>query len=172
MFIKRSIPAVKKQKGMTLMTTLIILIVMTIVATMSSRLSIFDTLLARNNKVKTVVYQETANDLRLLANIENLYDPMMNKKFEPLTGVYIPPVNAAKAETAEVITDMGTGSGDELYDCEGFAGRASTVGMGARKCDLFDFQVKRHKKGLSGAHDRHHVGKGKEVPPTSKYSNL
>jgi hypothetical protein len=165
-------PASRKQRGMTLMTTLVILIIMTIVATMSSKLSIFDTLLAKNNKVKTLVYQETANDLRLLANIENLHDPMMNQKFEPLTGVYIPPVNAAKAETAEVITDMGMGSDNELYDCEGFAGRASSVGLGARKCDLFDFQVKRQKKGLSGAHDRHHVGKGKEVPPPSKYSNL
>ena len=154
------------------MTTLVILVVMTVVATMSSKLSIFDTLLARNNKVKTLVYQETANDLRLLANIENLHDPMMNKKFEPLTGVYVPPKNTSKLETAEVITDIGTGGSEELYDCEGFAGRASTVGMGARKCDLFDFQVKRQKKGLSGAHDRHHIGKGKEVPPTSKYSNL
>jgi hypothetical protein len=172
MSIKRSTSVLSNQRGMTLMTTLVILVVMTVVATMSSKLSIFDTLLARNNKVKTLVYQETANDLRLLANIENLHDPMMNKKFEPLTGVYVPPKNTSKLETAEVITDMGTGGSEELYDCEGFAGRASTVGMGARKCDLFDFQVKRQKKGLSGAHDRHHIGKGKEVPPTSKYSNL
>ena len=172
MSIKRSTSVLSNQRGMTLMTTLVILVVMTVVATMSSKMSIFDTLLARNNKVKNLVYQETANDLRLLANIVNLHDPMMNKKFEPSTGVYVPPVSISGSETAELITDMGMGGDNELYDCEGFAGRASSVGLGARKCDLFDFQVKRQKKGLSGAHDRHHVGKGKEVPPTSKYSNL
>jgi len=59
-----------------------------------------------------------------------------------------------------------------LYDCKGFSGRASSIGLDSRKCDLFDFQVIRQKKGVSGANDRHHAGMGKEVPSPSKYSNL
>jgi len=172
MSVKVSMSVKKKQTGMTLMTTLIILMVMTIVTIVSSKLSIFDSMLARNNKVKTLVYQETANDLRLLAKIERLHDPMTKGKFEALTGAYTLPVDLSKKEAKEIITDIGAGKDSELYDCEGFSGRASSIGLGARKCDLFDFQVIRHKNGLSGANDKHHVGMGKEVPPPSKYSNL
>lgn len=172
MYKKISMPVSHQQSGMTLLTTLIILVIMTFVSVLSSKLTLFDTLMARNNKQKVLMYQETANDLRQLAKIERLHDPMLNKKFDPKTGTYAPPKNVANDEMVEVITDIGFNEDVEIYDCEGVEGRASSIGMGARKCDLFDFQVVRHQKGKTGARDKHHVGMGKEVPAPSKYSNL
>jgi hypothetical protein len=169
---KKSMSAPSKQRGMTLMTTLVILLIMTTVGLTSSKLSVYDTMIARNNKVQTLVYQETANDLRELTSLEMLHDPMLSKKFNNLTGIYTVPISDSKKETVEIINAVGFDALNELYDCEGVQGRASSIGMGARKCDLFDFQVTRQKKGQSGAKDKHHAGMGKEVPPPSKYSNL
>ena len=154
------------------MTTLVILLVMTVIGLTSSKLSVFDTMIARNNKVQTLVYQETSNDLKQLTKLEMLHDPMLSKKFNNITGIYTLPASDSKKETVEIITDVGFDALNELYDCEGVLGRASSIGMGARKCDLFDFQVSRQKKGHSGARDKHHAGMGKEVPAPSKYSNL
>lgn len=161
-----------KQRGITLVTSLIFLVIMSVVAMMASKLSIMDTHLARNNKEKVLIYQETANDLRLLADIEKLHGPMVEKKFDSKDGTYLPPKEILKPDTTEVITDIGFDKDNNLYDCEGWSGRASSIGLGARKCDLYDFQVTRQQKNMSGLKERHNIGMGKEVPSPSKYSNL
>ncbi len=165
-------PSAQRQRGMTLVTSLIFLVVMSIAGMMASKLSIIDTLIAKNNKEKILIYQETANDLKLLATIEKLHTPMVEKKFDDTTGIFVSPANAAKPQTTELITDIGFDEDNNLYDCEGWAGRASSIGLGARKCDLFDFQISRQQKSMNGLKDKHHVGMGKEVPTASKYSNL
>ena len=133
-------PNLRRQRGITLVTSLIFLVIMSVVAMMASKLSIMDTHLARNNKERVLIYQETANDLRLLADVERLHGPMTERKFSATTGIYLPPKEALKPSTTEAITDIGFDQDSNLYDCEGWSGRASSIGLGARKCDLFDFQ--------------------------------
>ena len=162
----------KNQQGITLVTSLIFLVVMSAVAMMASKVSIVDTNIAKNNKEKILIYQATANDLRLLADIERLHEPMVDRKFSASTGAYLSPKNTLKPETTEIITDIGFDDDSKLYDCEGWSGRASSIGLSGRKCDLFDFQVTRQQKNMSGLKERHNVGMGKEVPTPSKYSNL
>lgn len=162
----------KKQQGITLVTTLIMLIVMSVTAMMASKMSLFDTYIARNHKEKVMVYQQTATDLKLLADIERLHGPMVNREFDPESGIYISPEAPASGDVVEVITDIGFDDEDYLYDCEGWSGRASSIGLGSRQCDLFDFQITRQKEGTGSFREKHHVGMGKEVPNPSKYSNL
>ena len=92
-------PLSTRQQGMTLVTSLIFLVVMSIAGMMASKLSIVDTLIAKNNKEKILIYQETANDLKLLATIEKLHTPMVEKKFDDSTGIYVSPRNTAKPQT-------------------------------------------------------------------------
>ena len=163
---------VRKQHGATLMTTLIFLILMTLLAIFSMESTLLDSLLARNNKERILIYQDTANDLKLLATVQVLHDPMLNNKFDQQNGTYNSPVTQDKNGSSQVITDIGFDEDNPLYDCEGYNGRASAIGLGSRKCDLFDFSVDMRLGNRGGVTEKHHVGKGKEVPSPSKYSNL
>ena len=63
-----------KQRGMTLITSLTFLSILTLVVISAAKSSILDTHLARGNKEKNLIYQETANDLKQLAIMKNLYN--------------------------------------------------------------------------------------------------
>ena len=158
---------VKKQKGSTLITALVFLVLMTGLTFAATRASIFDTKISNNNQELMLLYQEIENDLKLLSTVEQLHDPLAGQKFDSLTNLYKVPTLEVDSFSDKQITEMGE------YHCNGFEGKATTQGSSARDCWLYDFQVKGIRKG-NGASGRHNRGSGKEVPRSnpSKYSAL
>jgi len=161
----------KKQKGATLFTSLVFLALMTIVGVSAAKVSMLDVLVSGNNQRQMEVFQDTANDLKQLADVRKLYKPIIGKiegstthQFDPVTGIYEVPGTASNA--THEITDPET-----RYDCQGFRGEAVSIGPDTPPCDLYDFRVKFKKNG-SSAKDVHNRGAGKEKPNGKKNSYL
>lgn len=148
-----------KQKGATLITTLVFLLLMTIVSVSAAKISILDILVAGNDQQQMLLSQQTANDLTRLTNVIELYTPIIEKTFDAITGEYI--LTGSALGLSEMITDKRA-----KYECEGFDGKAIGVGINQSPCFLYDFQV--NAKGVnSGVRDRQNRGAGKEKPSTS-----
>ena len=157
-----------KQKGATLFTALVFLILMSIVSVSATKLAMLDTLISGNNQVQMQLYQETENDLKQLTTVPELYVPMIPYPmlFNDSTGVYKLPYDSDKPDIVQQITDT-----QKSYTCIGFSGQAISIGPDVPKCDLYDFQVITSKD-ASSAKDRHHRGAGKEKPNPNKNSTL
>lgn len=158
-----------KQKGATLVTTLILLILMTIVSVSAAKISIFNVIASGNEQQKVMLFQQTENDLKNITTVIELYKPMTGDdgaEFALDTGVYQVPEEANSPDTKLKITDTNI-----RYACNGFSGQALSLGPSVPRCDLYDFEAK-IKKHSSGANDRHNRGAGKEKPNLLKNSYL
>jgi len=161
----------KQQRGATLFTALVFLALMTIVGVSAAKVSMLDVLVSGNNQRQMEVFQDTANDLKQLADVRKLYKPLIGKiegstthSFDETTGKYTVPDTASNS--IQEITDP-----DQRYDCLGFRGEAVSIGPDTPPCDLYDFNVKYKKQGTS-AKDSHSRGAGKEKPNGNKNSYL
>ncbi len=163
--------SLKKQHGATLFTSLVFLALMTIVGVSAAKVSMLDVLISGNNQRQMEVFQDTANDLKRLADVRKLYKPLIGKiegstthQFDSTTGIYEVPGTASNS--TQEITDSET-----RYDCAGFRGEAVSVGPDTPPCDLYDFRVEYKENGTS-AKDIHNRGAGKEKPNGKKNSYL
>ena len=161
----------KKQRGATLFTALVFLALMTIVGVSAAKVSMLDVLISGNNQRQMEVFQDTANDLKQLADVRNLYKPIIGKVegstthiFDPVTGIYT--LRDTGSNSIQEITDP-----EKRYDCQGFRGEAVSIGPDTPPCDLYDFRVKYKEQGTS-AKDVHNRGAGKEKPNGNKNSYL
>ena len=156
----------KKQKGATLFTSLVFLILMTIVSVASSKMSRLDIMVSGIIEQQMRLFQTTENDLNTLTTVVKLYKPLIKEtghEFDPITGIYEVPDTPQRKKMQ--ITDL-----DKTYSCKGFNGEVVSIGPNVPTCDLYDFQVK--SAGHGGARDRHNRGAGKEKPNANKNSYL
>ncbi len=161
----------KRQQGATLITALMMLLVMTIIGISAVKMSSINILIAGNDQQKLMLMQKTETALNNLATPGKLIDPLINEpiegggvaQFNPETNEYRVP-EPFMDNMAEIITDM-----DKLYGCEGFDGKAVSIGSDVPPCHLYDFKVKAQKNSARVVRRR---GAGKEVPNIAKHSFL
>jgi len=160
------------QQGATLITALMMLLVMTIIGISAIKMSSISILIAGNDQQKLMLMQETETTLNNLATPGKLIDPLINEpvngvnaRFDAQTNEYKVP-SPFKSNMTEIITDM-----DTLYGCEGFDGKAVSIGSDVPPCHLYDFKVDA-KNQSSGARVVRRRGAGKEVPNIAKHSFL
>ena len=168
--MNRLLISCKRQQGATLITALMMLLVMTIIGISAVKMSSINILIAGNDQQKLMLMQETETALNNLATPGKLIDPLINEEingvvaqFDPETHEY-PVPEPFKDNMAEIITDM-----DKLYGCEGFDGKAVSIGSDVPPCHLYDFKVKAQKNSARVVRRR---GAGKEVPNIAKHSFL
>jgi hypothetical protein len=159
-----------RQQGATLITALMMLLVMTIIGISAIKMSSINILIAGNDQQKLMLMQETETTLNNLASPGKLIDPLIHEPidgtpadFDAQTKEYQVP-HPFKANMTETITDM-----DKLYGCEGFDGKAVSIGSDVPPCHLYDFKVDARKNSARVVRRR---GAGKEVPNIAKHSFL
>jgi len=149
-----------RQKGASLLTVLVFLILMTVIGISTSKIAIVNTLVAGNDQKQIEIYQTAANELRELATVSQLATPMVDGLFDDTTGEYNVPVSSDKPGISGVITDKNK------TECNGF-GKAISLGAGGILCHLYQFDVSAAKSN-SSIKDRHIIGASKEVPNDKK----
>jgi len=162
----------KNQQGATLITALMMLLVMTILGISAIKMSSISILIAGNDQQKLMLMQETETTLNNLTTPGKLIDPLIHEEvngekaqFDALTKEYLVP-NPFKSNMTETITDM-----DNLYSCEGFDGKAVSIGSDVPPCHLYDFNVNAVSQSSRARVERSR-GAGKEVPNIAKHSFL
>ncbi len=155
-----------KQQGATMVTTLVFLLLMTIVTVSASKMSILDILVSSNNQRQLEVFQQTANDLKLITTpVKFLEAYNANEHLIPW-GYDLDDQGNIEADTKKSIA-----SRDLEYICGGFNGLAVSIGPSESPCYLYDFKVK-SSLNSSGVRDKHLRGAGKEFPDGSRNSTL
>ena len=152
----------RSQEGATLMTVMVFLVLMTIVTISATKMSILDILVSGNDQERILTYQETANNLTALTQIDILHEVIRTDGFNNALNQY--QTKDSTNETTRLITDM-----NEKYPCERMV-LGSSMGGGAPSCALYDFQIKTNKNS-TGAREEQHRGAGKMAPDSkSKFS--
>jgi len=159
-----------KQKGATLITALSFLALMTIVSVSATKISILDILASGNDQQQSLLFQRSENSLIELTTVSKLYKPMVKvdgASFSESTGEYLfPSANDSDFLIQQKITDKKI-----RYECNGFNGKAISLGPSVPRCDLYDFEARMRKQN-TGASARHNRGAGKEKPNLLKNSYL
>ena len=154
------IKILKKQSGITLITSLVMLLVMTVIGLTAIRLSTIDLVVAKNYQHQLTVYQAAESALRKDVNFYHLYEWMLDNTKHP-------------GETTDegVVSETLVVDLEKDYICKGRQNQATSIGPDAPSCKLFMFTIDSHLEG-TGAKDRHYQGAGKQVPNASKGSYL
>lgn len=147
------------QSGMTLVTSLMMLLVMTILGVTAIRLSSVDLLIANNYQQQLSVYQAAKSANSANSNLYNLYHWITDKE------------NPSDIEEGGTVATTLVQDLEMQYICRGRGGLANSIGPNATPCKLYMFSVDSRIKG-TGAKDTHYQGAGKEVPNTSSSSTL
>lgn len=158
----------KQQKGATLVTSLVFLSIMTIVSVSATKISILDVLVSSNEQQQSLLFQKAENDLKEFTTTMKLIKPLKEidgASFSESTNAYYPP-ELQTPDTALRVMDKKI-----RYQCNGFNGKALSLGPSTPICDLYDFEAKVKIKN-SGANDKHNRGAGKEKPNPLKNSYL
>jgi len=145
-----------KEKGATLFTALVILIVLTMVSLSSARMSIIDIKVASNDEQQMMLYQEAENALKKITKPVKLYEWIEARRANS-SAKGIDNIVTLNLTAKTNITNLET-----EYACVGKGGAVS-IGPETPACKLYDFHVDINKEG-SGTRDIHHRGAGKEVP--------
>ncbi|HIQ14772.1 MAG TPA: hypothetical protein EYH38_04255 [Leucothrix sp.] len=161
--IKKAL-SLKQQKGATMITTLVFLLLMTIVTVSASKISILDMLISSNNQRQVVVFQQTENDLKLLTTPIKFFEAYSDNQHHTTWEYDV--VDTSKPNTQQSIE-----SRDLEYECNGFFNLALSIGSSQSPCFLYDFKVKSSIPN-TGVRDKHFRGAGKEFPDASKHSTL
>ena len=157
----------KKQKGATLVTALVFLLLMTMLSVTASKVSMIDILIAGNNQQKMILYQDTHNQLKDTATIEKLNVTFTENGFTSnVTGTDdLFDFSNSPNNIDERITDLQI-----EYPCKR-DGLGSSIGPNAPPCDLYDFRVRARLQN-SNAVDQHHRGAGKMIPNAGSKGSL
>lgn len=151
---------IKKQAGITLITSLMMLLVMTVIGLTAIKLSAVDLAVARNYQHQLTVYQAAETALRKDVNFFHLYEWMLDQSKQP-----------GETEEDGVVSETLVADLDREYICKGRQNQATSIGPDSPPCKLFMFTIDSHLEG-TGAKDRHFQGAGKQVPNPSRGSYL
>ena len=152
-----NIRTLKQQSGITLITSLMMLLAMTIIGVTAIRLSTVDLLVANNYQQQLAVYQEAETKIRREVSFYRLHSWMTEDKQPPETR------KEAMVSNAEV-TDL-----DRRYPCKGRSNLANSLGPDSPACKVFLFSVDANMEG-TGARENHYQGAGKQFPNQSNGS--
>ncbi|HFC93248.1 MAG TPA: hypothetical protein ENJ51_10615 [Leucothrix mucor] len=155
-YLKKHSVNPNKQKGATLFTALMILIALTIVGISSTRMSILDIKVSKNDEQQMMLYQEAENALKKITKPIKLYEWIEARRADS-SAHGIDDINTAHLKAKTNITNLNT-----EYACVGKGGAVS-IGPEVPFCGLYDFHIDINKKG-TGSRDIHHRGAGKEMP--------
>ncbi len=155
----------RHQKGATMITTLVFLLLMTIVTVSASKMSILEMLVSSNNQRQMEMFQQTANDLKELTTPVKFFDAYYANEHQ------IPWTHNLDANPLKPSTKESIASRDFKYICGGFNGLAVSIGPSESPCYLYDFGVKTSLSN-SGVRDKHFRGAGKEFPDGTRNSTL
>lgn len=148
----------KSQSGITLITSLMMLMAMTIIGVTAIKISSVDLLVANNYQQQLSVYQEAETKIKREVSFYRLHDWMMEDKQPPATSKNS---IVAKAEVSDL---------EQEYPCKGRSNLANSLGPNSPSCKLFLFSIDADMKG-SGAKESHYQGAGKQYPNQSNGSN-
>ena len=147
-----------KQSGITLITSLMMLLVMTIIGVTAIKLSTVDLLIANNYQKKLQVYQAAESKIQKDVNFYWLYQWMTTQ------------VNATVDNNRDIVVTSEVIDLEEAYQCTP-NNLATSLGPDSTPCHIYMFEIKAAMKS-SGAKGSHYQGAGKLVPNVSKNSSL
>ena len=147
-----------KQSGMTLFTSLMMLLVMTILGVTAIKISSVDLLIANNYQKKLQVYQAAESKIQKDVDFYWLYRWMT-------TDANAPTDDEDGVVSKSEVLDVG-----EEYQCTP-NNLATSLGPDSTPCRIYMFQVEASMKS-TGARAAHYQGAGKLTPNTSKGSYL
>jgi hypothetical protein len=147
----------KRQSGITLITSLMMLLAMTLIGVTAVRISSVDLLVAHNYQQQLSVYQEAETKIRREVSFYRLHDWMMADKQPPET-------LKDKMTSTAAVSDL-----DRSYPCKGRSSLANSLGPDAPACKVFLFTIDSDMKG-TGAKESHYQGAGKQFPNQSNGS--
>lgn len=147
----------KNQLGLTLITSLIMLLMMTLIGVTAVKLSSIDLLVAHNYQQQLEVYQEAETKIRRDVSFYRLHEWMINNQHPPVS-------EKDNIETKAEVMDL-----NRQYPCKGTGNLANSLGPDAPACRLFMFSIDANMKG-AGAREHHYQGAGKQFPNQSKGS--
>ena len=150
----------KKQSGITLITSLVMLLVMTVLGITAIKLSTIDLIVAKNYQQQLAVYQAAESALRKDVKFYHLFEWMLDNTKHPGESTD----DGVVSET--LVVDL-----DRDYICKGRQNLATSIGPDSPSCKLFMFTIDSYLEG-TGAKARHYQGAGKQVPNASKGSYL
>ncbi len=155
-----NIRKITKQSGITLVTSLVMLLVVTLLGITAIKLSKTDLIVARNYQQQLTVYQAAETKLRQDVNFYHLYEWMLDNTKHP-----------EKAEDQNLVSETLVVDLGRKYICKGRLSRAASIGPDAPPCKLFMFKIDSYLEG-TGAKDSHYQGAGKQIPNASRGSYL
>lgn len=145
----------KNQKGATLITSLLMLIIMTVVGVSAVKVSSMDIIVAGNDQQQMMLFQTTSSKLVKLATSVKLLPALVGGV--DLDHPYTVP--DAMDNDVEKIKDMKL-----EYSCSGVNGKANSLGGSSTPpCRMYEFQISTTSK-VGGAHEKLRRGAGKLVP--------
>lgn len=152
----KKIITLNKQSGVTLITSLMMLIVMTVLGITAMKLSSVDLVVAKNHQHQLSVYQEAVTSLRRDVTFFNWFQWASSEN----------DVQPSVRNSKGLVTNTQIVDLDQYYMCKGRLGSASSIGSNSPSCKLYMFSIDSHLEG-TGAKDTHYQGVGKEVPKPS-----
>lgn len=147
-----------KQSGITLITSLMMLLVMTIIGVTAIKISSIDLLIANNYQKKLQVYQAAESKIQKDVDFYWLYTWITTDANAPVdhaTDI------VAKSEVVDI---------DKEYQCTP-NNLATSLGPDSTPCRIFMFKIEASMK-TNGAKEAHYQGAGKLTPNISKGSYL
>lgn len=147
-----------KQAGITLITSLMMLLVLTILGVTAIKISSVDLLIADNYQKKLSAYQAAESKIQDDVDFFWLYKWMT-------TAVNSPDGDSGNMVTKAKIVDL-----DRSYQCSP-NNLATSLGPDSTPCKIFMFKIDASMKS-SGAKETHFQGAGKLTPNLSKGSYL
>ena len=163
MRIQNTFVVKKKQKGATLVTAMVFLVLMTIVGVSASRNSAQDALIAGNDQQRVEVRMSSAAVLRKKTTAYTVISNMPEDTDSPIA-LEDDSINGVTVKTSINRPDVYS------YNCAGIDDRANSLGPDIN-CIVFDVVVRGYKEG-SGAKNELVQGVGKEHPNVSDSSYL
>ena len=148
---------IKNQSGITLITSLILLVAMTLIGVTAVKLSTIDLMVAHNYQQQLSVYQEAETKIRREVSFYRLHDWMMEDKQPPETKV------------DSIVSKASVSDLERSYPCKGKSHLANSIGPDAPACKVFLFSIDSDMKG-TGARESHYQGAGKQFPNQSNGS--
>ena len=147
-----------KQAGITLITSLVMLLAMTIIGLTAIKISSVDLLIANNYQKKLHVYQAAESKIQKDADFYWLFQWMQTA------------VNAPVDDSKDIISTSEIVDLEDDYPCTP-NDLATSLGPDSTPCRIYMFQIEAAMKS-SGAKEDHYQGAGKLFPNISKGSFL
>jgi hypothetical protein len=150
-----------KQAGVTLITSMMLLVIMTIIGVSATKVSSMSALISGNDQQQMLLAQTLNSKLPQFASVDTLEKTLSSTGFTPSAGetnkYVFSQVSNDGYKVDKEVTDLAYN-----YACKR-NGKASDIGPDAPSCDLYDFHIGL-KRSSSNAKDTRHQGSGKMVP--------